>query len=113
MKTVSHQNLVDKETLKRYDDIDGLKVIEEYLLYKGTDDVGNRLFINIKLLEEMALIVYGLKSNSTNKLYVGWYLDKFYKRNNLFGKDRRLIKIPEDIFEKVDKIHAQYRTEEK
>jgi hypothetical protein len=109
MKTVDSKNIVDRETLKVYDDIDGLKVIEDYLLFKGTSKKENG--IHLSDLEKMALITYGLKVNATNKLYVGWHLDKFYKRNGLFRQGMKVVDIPADIYDRVDAIHKQYRTE--
>jgi hypothetical protein len=113
MKTVEKRNVVDQETLAVYDQIDGLKVIEEFLLFKGTDNLEDKKprQIHMSGLEHAAHIAYGLKVNATNKLYVGWHLDKFYKRAGLINsKEPRLITVPDDIFEKVHTLHAQYKT---
>lgn len=115
MKTVDKKNIVDAETLKVYDDIDGFKVIEEYLLFKGTDNLADKKprQIHISGLEHAAHIAYGLKVNTTNKLYVGWHLDKFYKRAQLINaKEPKLIIVPDDIFERVHALHLKYKRTE-
>ncbi len=105
------KDFVDKDTLKIYSDIDGLKVVEEYLLFKGTDHIRNSMQIHISHLEKMAHIEYGLKVNETNKLYVGMYLDKYYKKNGLFkGSDMKYVRVPKEIFDRVDKLHARFKT---
>ncbi len=109
MKPTQEKNFVDKRTIKLFDEINGLKVIEEYLLYKGTDHVRNSRLVHISHLEKMAHIEYELKVNATNKLYVGWYLDRYFRHNDLFGKDG-YVKIPTDIFERVDALHKQFKT---
>lgn len=109
MKQISNRNIVDKETLSRYDDIDGLKVIEEYLLFKGTDDVKRGGCILLKSLEKMALITYGLKVNATNSLYVGWHLDKFFKRAGLFRNSMLDVSIPNDIYDRVAVLHKEFK----
>lgn len=101
---------VQPETIRTYSEIDGLHVIEETLLFKGTDGFRDSMTLPIRLVEHMAHIAYGLTVNPTNKLYVGMYLDKFYKRHGLLSKNGS-IKIPKEIFDKVDAIHKTFQTE--
>jgi hypothetical protein len=108
MKVIDDKNKVGAETIRLYDEIDGLRVIEDLLLFKGTEDRKNDMFFKLADLEKMALITYGLKVNATNKLYVGWYLEKYYKRNGMFS-DKGWVKIPKDIFDKVDALHNEFK----
>lgn len=110
MKTIESKKFVDKDTIRLYEQIDGLEVIEQYLLFKGTDHLRGHPFVTKKALDEMAHIHYGLKVNATNKLYVGMYLDKFYKRADLVSSNGK-IKVPIEIFIKVDEIHKPYKKE--
>ena len=109
MKTIDHKEFVDTRTLKTYDEIDGLKVIEELLLTKGEAIAGATRCVLLKHLEEMALVVYNLKSSATNKLYVGMRLDKFYLRNGMVTSSGK-IKVPADIYDRVKEINDSYRT---
>ena len=106
---IKNKNFVNPDTIKTYSEIDGLRVIEECLLFKGTDYVRVRMSIPIKHLEDTALVVYGLSVTATNKLYVGMHLDKFYKRNGMVATAGN-IKIPVDIFKRVDELHKSYQT---
>jgi hypothetical protein len=101
-------NFVTPEQLKAYEEIDGLKVIEELLLYKGIEVAGANKTVSAKLLDEMALVTYGLKVNSTNKLYVGMNLDKFYKRAGLTC-DSGKIKVPTDIYNRVKELNDKFK----
>lgn len=104
---ISDRNRTDKELLKVYEDIDGVEVIKELLLHKG-ESVCRDLKVDKKLLDQMALIVYGLKSNPTNKLYVGFALDRFYRRHDLVTPNGN-IKVPVSIYDEVERINNQYR----
>lgn len=104
---ISERNRAAKELLKVYEDIDGFEVIKELLLHKG-ESVCRDLRVDKKLLDQMALIVYGLKSNPTNKLYVGFALDRFYRRQDLVTPNGS-IKVPVNIYDDVEKINNQYR----
>ena len=108
MKTIENKEIADKELLNVYDNIDGLLVIEELLLHKGEDYVISEMRVQKKLLEDMALIVYGLKSSQTNRLYVGFALDRYYKRADLVAPNGT-IKVPIKIYEKVKTINDKYR----
>jgi hypothetical protein len=106
MKAIDEKNKVNKETIRLYDEIDGLKVIEEFLLFKGTEGYED-LECDVKDLEKMAHMVYGLKVNATNKLYVGWHLHKFLKRNDML--DGSWVRIPKVIFDKAQKMHNEFK----
>jgi hypothetical protein len=108
MLEIQERSFVESHLLKKYEDIDGLKVIEEYLLFKGTDDVRETGKVASKKLEETALVFYGLKSNPTNKLFVGFYLEKWYRINGLRTANGS-VKIPQDIFYKVDELNKSFR----
>lgn len=110
MKTVESKERVNTETLQLYDNIDGLKVIEEALLFHGCEIVHNK-HVNIKYLERVALVTYGLKSSGTNKLYVGLYLDRFFKRNGLSnGHGAKNIRVPDDVYDRVKALNDSYKT---
>ena len=104
---ISDSNRVDKKLLRVYEDINGFEVIKELLLHKG-ESVCRDLRVDKKLLDKMALIVYGLKSNPTNKLHVGFALDRFYRRHN-FIMPNGSIKVPVRIYDEVEEINNQYR----
>jgi hypothetical protein len=108
MKVIDKNNFVSEDQLKAYSQIDGLKVIEDLLLYKGVEIAGPNKIINAKLLDDMALVTYGLKVNATNKLYVGMQLDKFYKRAGLVCDSGR-IKVPADIYNRCKEINDTYK----
>jgi hypothetical protein len=110
MKATNEKDIVDKKTLKLYDDINGLDVIRELLLFKGVEICGDDpdKFVNIRDLEYSAHILYGLKVNATNKLYVGFYLDKFYKRAGL-RLDRSYVKVPNSIYNEIKELNDSYK----
>lgn len=107
LRSISDRDRVNKETLDVYENIDGFEVIKELLLHKG-EDICKDMRVNIKYLEQMALIVYGLKVNPTNKLYVGYALDRFYRRKDLVTPGGR-IKVPVQIFDEVKALNDKYR----
>jgi hypothetical protein len=101
---IDKNNFVTPDQLKAYEEIDGLKVIEELLLYKGVEVAGANKTVSAKLLDEMALVTYSLKVTATNKLYVGLNLDKFYKRAGLTC-DSGKIKVPAEIYDRVKALN--------
>jgi hypothetical protein len=111
MKTVLDSNKV--YDLKVYDDIDVFHVIEETLLTRGCDIVKNNL-IHKDWLDDIALVVYGLKSNATNKLYVGTALDRLYRKHGLIStsRDKHVI-VPAEIYEKVLAINNSYKQKQR
>lgn len=106
MKKIESKNFVEKNLLQTYQEIDGFEVIEQLLLFKGCEFVNNNT-VSKKSLDDMALLVYQLKSNPTNRLYVGLVLDKFYLQNDLVKSGR--IKIPKEIYDKVKAINDSYK----
>lgn len=63
-----------------------------------------------KYLEETALYLYGLKVNATNKLYVSYSLDIYWRRNDLLltGVGEYVV-VPEDIYNECKKINDSYK----
>lgn len=117
---ISENNFVPKQDIKTFGDIDGLKVIEELLLFKGVDICTTAKSIHdkvntvpAKMLDDMALITYGLKVNVTNKLYVGFHLDKFYKRNGLVWHTGAQIIVPNDIYQRVNELNESFKNKQK
>ena len=108
---IDKNNFVSPDQLRTYEQIDGLKVIEELLLHKGVDIAGPNKTLSAKLLDDMALVVYGLKVNATNKLYVGTHLDKFYRRAGLVCNSGK-IRVPIDIYNHVKEINDKYKNHE-
>lgn len=106
-RAINSKDRLDSADAEFYEQIDGLVVIEELLWFKGTGVVKSDGTVPIKLLEEAAHIHYRLKCGATNKLYVGWYLDRFYKRNGL-QKSGQFIFVPKEILAKVKEGEAKY-----
>lgn len=113
MKTILNQNKVDITTIEKYDEINGHDVIRETLLFKGCElcsNIASVWYIQKKHLEETALYLYGLKVNATNKLYVGYVLDRYWRRNDLQSFDRKgYVIVPEDIYNECKKINDSYK----
>lgn len=108
-KIVNTKDFVPADIIKTYQQINGHDVIEELLLFKGVEVAGAARVVHKKYLEETALVLYGLKVNATNKLYVGLHLDKYYRRAGLVCDSGR-IKVPSDIYDKVKKLNDSYKT---
>lgn len=109
MVKIDSKNRLSISEIESYNEIDGFKVIEELLLHKGVEVAGATKSIkNDKLLLDMALVVYGLKSNSNNKLYVGLQLDKFFLKNDLRTWSGS-VKVPTEIYERVKNINDKYK----
>jgi hypothetical protein len=109
MKKIDRKNFVAEEDIEAYEQIDGLKVIEELLLFKGVEIATATKTVSQKYLDDMALVTYGLKVNATNKLYVGMILDKYYHRAGLVTA-RGSIKVPDDIYNRVKELNDSYKT---
>lgn len=110
-RKINENDLVDSEMLKTYGEIDGLKVIEELLLFKGVQVAGATKIVHKKHLDDIALVVYGLKANATNRLYVGMQLDKFYNRAGLVCDSGR-VKVPVSIYNRVKELNDSYKTKD-
>ncbi len=110
-KKINNKDFVEKDLIKTYQEIDGLAVIEELLLFKGCKIAGATKIVHKKYLDDMALVLYNLKVNSTNRLYVGMQLDKFYLRNDLVCDSGR-VKVPVEIYNRVKKLNDSYKTKQ-
>lgn len=113
MKAIEDKNRVDIKTIEKYDEINGHDVIRETLLYKGCElcsEIASVQYIQKKYLEETALYLYGLKVNATNKLYVGYVLDRYWRRNDLQPFDMKgYVIVPKDIYNECKKINDSYK----
>jgi len=83
-------------------------VIENYLLHRGEDICGIHKKLGIKELVDMALVVYSLKVNATNRLRVKFDLEKYFMRRNMIDK-KGWISVPEAIYMKVKIENDKYR----
>lgn len=114
MKSIENKNKVDIKTIEKYNEINGHDVIRETLLFKGCEicsEKGSVRYLQKKYLEETALYLYGLKVNSTNKLYVSYALDIYWRRNDLLPMtDKRgYVVVPDDIYNECKKINDSYK----
>lgn len=110
-RKIDKVNFVEPALIKTYQEINGFDVIEELLLFKGVEIAGSARAVHKKYLDDAALILYGLKVNATNLLYVGMQLDKFYQRNGLVCDSGR-VKVPKDIYDKVKALNDSYKTKD-
>jgi hypothetical protein len=98
--------------VKKKQEIDGYKVIEEFLLTKGETIVSQDMRIPFKPLIDFGIIIYGMKANATNKLAMKFDLERFFMRKcagELSGSETRYVKVPQDIFDRVKVVNDQYR----
>lgn len=65
--------------------------------------------VEFKDLLDAAFILYGLKVNSTNKLYVSFHLTRFYKKEGLITPNGRII-APVSIYDEIKAINDKYRS---
>lgn len=115
-KAIEDKNKVSEDRIRLYQEIDGLKVIEDLLLFKGVQvchERGLGYAVSRKHLDDMALVSYGLTVNSTNKLYVTFHLDKFYRRADLVDeKHTTEVIVPKYIYEGVKTLNDRYKTKD-
>lgn len=78
--------------------IDGLKVMEELLRYKGTGIIENKT-VRLELLAEKALEIYNLAASPGNRLYVYKELVHFFKQEYLFSGN--VVIVPESILKQL------------
>lgn len=113
MKTILNQNKVDITTIEKYDEINGHDVIRETLLFKGCEICHDTLYLHLikkKYLEDTAFYLYGLKVNATNRLYIGYTLDRYWRRNDLLPPDvNGYVVVPNDIYNECKKINDSYK----
>lgn len=100
-------------TIKDYRDIDVEKIIEEFLLTKGTwykppfkDEKPKPVNqeVTAKALVTSGLFVYGLKDNPTNRRAVEYYCERWGHIHQIID-DRGLIRIPRELWEKCDEYN--------
>lgn len=100
---------IDENTLKCYEDIDALSVIEQYLLFKGERQYKESMRVGVNCLIEVGLLHYSLKYNATNKRAMKWYIIRHLQRINMLDKNEQAI-IPKEVFDKVEEINNRFRT---
>lgn len=107
-QTLEH-DFVPLIQIKAFSEIDGLHVIRQLLKFKGSEIVTN-MTVPFKQLEDMALVAYGLKASSSNRLYVSFYLNKFYRQNGLIVTTApNFIRVPSDIYMEIQEEEAKFR----
>ena len=107
-RSISDADRISPNDAQFYSEIDGLRVIEELLYFKGMDVIDRENTVSLKMLEDVAHIHYRLKRGATNKLYVGYFLDRYYRRHGL-KTSRERVAVPQDIADKVREEEARYR----
>ena len=111
---IQANEFVKQELIKTYQEIDGVQVIEDLLLFKGVEICSERGLghvVSLKQLERMALVTYGLRHSKTTTLYVGMHLDKFYRRADLIHKIGEII-VPKEVYDRVKKLNDSYKTKD-
>ena len=106
-KIIKNSDIVEKETIKLYSEIDPLFVLEELMLNKGEQVVNEKMLVDRKLVDYMSIISYGLKFVKTNELYVGMHLDKYFQQNDMIVGNK--IKVPRELYEKCKAINESFR----
>lgn len=100
-------------TIKDYRNMEIEKIIEEYLLTKGTwykspykDEQPKSInkAVSAKSLVSSGLFVYGLKDNPTNRRAVEYYCERWGHIHQIID-DRGVISIPEELWDKADEYN--------
>lgn len=103
-------------TIKEYRDMEIEKIIEEYLLTKGTwykspfkNEKPKQINkeVSAKSLVSSGLFVYGLKDNPTNKRAVEYYCERWGHIHQIIG-EHGVIRIPEDLWNRCDEYNRIY-----
>lgn len=100
-------------TIKEYRDMEIEKIIEEYLLTKGTwykspfksekpKQINKE--VSAKSLVSSGLFVYGLKDNPTNRRAVEYYCEKWGHIHQIIGENG-VIQIPEYLWNRCDEYN--------
>ncbi len=110
-RPIATTDRISNDDARFYSEIDGLRVIEELLYFKGLEVVDKNGTIPFKLLEDVAHIHYRLKKGATNKLYVGYFLDRYYRRRGL-KTSATLVSVPREIIDKVKAEELRYQPKE-
>lgn len=110
VRKIQEKDKVCQSDIVNYEDISIMDIIEETLLDRGCQIVSSDMTVSKKELEDTALYLYSLKSNSTNKLYVGIVIDKQCVINDLASdKTSKRVKVPVEIYNKVKQINDSYK----
>ena len=100
-------------TIKDYRDMEIEKIIEEFLLTKGTwykspykDEPPKPInkAVSAKSLVSSGLFVYGLKDNPTNRMAVEYYCERWGHIHQIID-DRGVISIPKELWDKADEYN--------
>jgi hypothetical protein len=94
-------------------EVNGFKVVEEFLLTKGEGIVDSNMRIPFKPLIDFGLIVYNKKANATNRLAMKFDLERFFMRKCqgiLSGVETRYVKVPKEIIDRVKATNDRFRT---
>lgn len=100
-------------TIKDYRDMEIEKIIEEYLLIKGTwykspnnDEQPKPINkeVNVRALVDSGLFVYELKCNATNKKAVEYYCERWGYIHQIID-EHGVITIPKEIWDKCDEYN--------
>lgn len=100
-------------TIKEYRDMEIEKIIEEYLLTKGTwykspfkNEKPKQINkeVSAKSLVSSGLFVYGLKDNPTNKRAVEYYCERWGHIHQIIG-EHGVIRIPEELWNRCDEYN--------
>jgi hypothetical protein len=107
-KSIKDTDRISASDAQFYSEIDGLKIIEELLYFKGCEVIDRNNTVPLKMLEDVAHIHYRLKRGATNKLYVGYFLDRYYRRNGLIASKERVI-VPQVVMDRVKEEKTRLR----
>ena len=100
-------------TLKEYRNMEIEKIIEEFLMTKGTwykSPFKNEKprpinkEVNVKALVSSGLFVYELKDNATNRRAVEYYCERWGHIHQIISNDG-VIRIPDEIWNKCDEYN--------
>lgn len=109
------KDILDKDIIEVYDDIDILRAVEEHVLYKGIECLrkvsGIGACIEIQELIPTALYAYHLKYTSTNILNVDIILTKQAKRsgNFYFANGKFCYVVERDFYDELERKDYEFR----
>lgn len=100
-------------TINDYRDMEIEKIIEEFLLTKGTwykpptkngEPKPVNKEVSAKALIYSGLFVYGLKDNPTNRMAVEYYCERWGHIHQIIS-DNGVIQIPEELWNRCDEYN--------
>ncbi|MBQ8969207.1 MAG: hypothetical protein IJ064_05705 [Bacteroidaceae bacterium] len=109
-KIIENKDRVDTNTLRTYEQVDVRHTIKEWLKMRGVDvciKEQHHRKVKIDDLVYMALIDNGLKFNTTNKMYVGYYICVGAHRCGLWHDDK-YCEVPEEIYNEAKEENEQF-----